>query len=458
MSEIKVSQMPEANNINDNDLLMIIQGGYNKKMPKELLGIPTKAHQINVGVDTDYRVNLLKTKNLCDVNNMKILGGYNDSGYVSSPNYLTLQFIKVKPSTTYTLTTNLDLTKYTALRIVDFNSNQTFIRRSSGIAYTTSNYTFITSNDAYYIALAFYTDSTASLTDITQAQVEEGSTATEYTPFIPNQINVDNEKYSDTINVGTTEDSRSRVNFLKSKNLLNCNSFTSYSSTNVTATPSYTDGKLNYINATKSASQSSTEFITIATFTFNYPTGNYLLSGCPTGGGNDTYSLYLVDNTTSQDVYPRNEGTPANVTLTNGHKYTLYLKMASTAVFSDKKFYPMLRKATDTNDTYEPYVVPSINVDNEEIYSDMFTMKTYYKTLENNAYVSPYGAYGSIDVPQADIDAYGTMISAFALNEASAPMPCFISNTTKKVILVSNSSNKQMSVVVTFCKFNVTKL
>ena len=35
MAEIKVSQLPEASQINDNDLLMIVQGGENKKITKE---------------------------------------------------------------------------------------------------------------------------------------------------------------------------------------------------------------------------------------------------------------------------------------------------------------------------------------------------------------------------------------------------------------------------------------
>ena len=35
MTEIKVSQLPEASEINDSDLLMIVQSGTNKKITKE---------------------------------------------------------------------------------------------------------------------------------------------------------------------------------------------------------------------------------------------------------------------------------------------------------------------------------------------------------------------------------------------------------------------------------------
>lgn len=43
MAEIKVSEMPEANNVNDEDLIMIIQNGVNKKVPAKEVGTGAKA-------------------------------------------------------------------------------------------------------------------------------------------------------------------------------------------------------------------------------------------------------------------------------------------------------------------------------------------------------------------------------------------------------------------------------
>lgn len=185
------------------------------------------------------------------------------------------------------------------------------------------------------------------------------------------------------VNVSNEVDEDYRVNLLKGKNLINCNAFTSYSTTGVNVTTSKTDGLLDYINVTKSSSTSGNIFISICNFTFSKETGTYSLSGCPSGGGESTYQLYFKDDTTTQDVYPRNDGTPASVSLTKGHNYTLYLRLNASSTFTDKKFYPMLLPTTETDISYEPYITPSIYVDNEEIYSKMKvytdTYATYFK-------------------------------------------------------------------------------
>lgn len=36
MEEVKVSELPNATDVNDNDLMMIVQGGYNKKVSKAI--------------------------------------------------------------------------------------------------------------------------------------------------------------------------------------------------------------------------------------------------------------------------------------------------------------------------------------------------------------------------------------------------------------------------------------
>ena len=214
MSEIKVSQMPEASNVNDNDLVMIVQGGYNKKVPVELFDIPKKAHQVNVAtsVDTDYKVNMIKTKNLFDVNNSKIGVLISDQGVESSNSNWNLvnDYIEVKPNSQITISCQTE--QIPQFKVYEYNSSFDWVQRqdyNSGLSNT-----FTLSATTKYIRIGYRNDRA-----ITNIQVEKGSTATEYTPFINNQINVDNEKYSDTINVGAEEDSRSKVNVLYSKNI-----------------------------------------------------------------------------------------------------------------------------------------------------------------------------------------------------------------------------------------------
>ena len=45
------------------------------------------------------------------------------------------------------------------------------------------------------------------------------------------------------------------------------------------------------------------------------------------------------------------------------------LRIANTATFTDKKFYPMLRKSTITDDTYEPYVAQEIIINGRSFYN-----------------------------------------------------------------------------------------
>ena len=196
------------------------------------------------------------------------------------------------------------------------------------------------------------------------------------------------------INISNEVDEDYRVNFLKGKNLINCNAFTSYSTTGVNVTTSKTDGLLDYINVTKSSSTSENIFISICNFTFSKETGTYNLSGCPSGGGESTYQLYFKDITTTQDVYPRNDGTPASVSLTKGHNYTLYLRLNASATFTDKKFYPMLLPTTETDTSYEPYITPSIKVDGDTIVSKMEKVNYFNSSwLESGFYVHTNSNY-----------------------------------------------------------------
>lgn len=149
---------------------------------------------------------------------------------------------------------------------------------------------------------------------------------------------------------------RKKVWLRHSKNILKCKQGISSPEANVTVTTDYTGEALNYINVSKSSSTSWNVFIEVSSFIFEYDTGNYILNGCPSGGSTNTYQLYFRDDTSNTDVSPRDEGSGAEVNLTKGHQYTLYIRINASATFTDKKFYPMLRPSTETDDTYEPYV------------------------------------------------------------------------------------------------------
>jgi hypothetical protein len=317
--------------------------------------IPSNDNLVNVGssVDTDYKVNVLTTKNLINLSDMVIPGGYSDTGYVSTTNYITIQYVKVKPSTTYTLSTNLDLTKYTALRIISFDDSKTFLRRDRGTSLASSN-TFTTENDAYYVAFSFYTSQTANISNITQAQCEIGTTATTYEPFIPNTINVNNEKYTDTINVGTSINDKNRVNVLYSSNIFN----------NV-----FQQGGLD-LGSTGGAQVSDirirSEYILVepnTTYTISIGTNNLTHCGIGLYKSNRAYdSTHKISNG-SWNTFP--------ITFTT-ESDTQYIRVAfrygdGNVITPNGDYKVQINEGYKT--TYEPYITPSINIDGEEIYN-----------------------------------------------------------------------------------------
>lgn len=81
---------------------------------------------------------------------------------------------------------------------------------------------------------------------------------------------------------------------------------------------------------------------------------NYILSGCPTGGGNEHYMLYLTGDT---EMYDQGKGVTGYIEAS--HKMTVYIFIAENKTV-DLMFYPMLRNANITDNTYEPYK-PSVN-------------------------------------------------------------------------------------------------
>ena len=81
----------------------------------------------------------------------------------------------------------------------------------------------------------------------------------------------------------------------------------------------------------------------------------YILSGCPVGGGEDSYYLQASYRTDSGVAYANDFG--EGVEFTNGEavdlSLLLFIKAGTT--FENVTFYPMLRYATIKDDSYEPY-------------------------------------------------------------------------------------------------------
>lgn len=86
MEEVKISELPEATNVNDEDLLMIVQGGYNKKVSKEVLERDLQEqvndkNVITVGITSNISVSTAGTN---DINLNKIISSVGNKLTLSS--------------------------------------------------------------------------------------------------------------------------------------------------------------------------------------------------------------------------------------------------------------------------------------------------------------------------------------------------------------------------------------
>lgn len=86
------------------------------------------------------------------------------------------------------------------------------------------------------------------------------------------------------------------------------------------------------------------------------PTGTYRLTGCPSGGSSSTYQLRArVRRSSGTNNYPSDTGSGVGITLNEGDYIDRIYIETENGVTYNHTFYPMLRLATDTDTTYEPY-------------------------------------------------------------------------------------------------------
>ena len=118
------------------------------------------------------------SKNLFNKNLNIVNSAYIDASgnIITSDTTLSYQnlFIKVEPNTSYTISSGSS----TIYRIAEYDTNKSFIQRVFNADNRTS-WTFTTSSTTQYIKMAG-----VLTTEIDNLQLEEGSTATPYTPYL----------------------------------------------------------------------------------------------------------------------------------------------------------------------------------------------------------------------------------------------------------------------------------
>lgn len=179
------------------------------------------------------------------------------------------------------------------------------------------------------------------------------------TPLIQNKIVVDNEKFTDTINIGTEVDDKSRINLLHSKNLLP-NGINSQTINGLTITRN-NNGTLQ-INGTANA---LTELV-IGYIDFKANT-NYFVSGCPSGGGANKYFI-------SVRGLANDYGEGLLINRPSNENKEIFIRVYSGQTLNNAIFSPMINEGS-TALPYTPFVQNQILVDSEK-YSDTLNISS----------------------------------------------------------------------------------
>lgn len=123
-------------------------------------------------------------------------------------------------------------------------------------------------------------------------------------------------------------------------------------------------------------------FLTLHT-DFNPGPGEYILSGCPSGGGSDKYIIYMTD--TESGFYAQDMG--------RGYKFNhpgnilpdVRVAVYKGTTLNNVTFMPMIRNASISDDTYEPYTggyaSPSPDYPQEIVSVENPTINVYGKNL-----------------------------------------------------------------------------
>ena len=342
-----------ASNLNKMD--KGIKDNYDEIQTKATLeDIQDNLVNVSNEVDNTYKVNLIKGKNLCS--------GYNQSLYINSGvNQATIVsgntglYIPVSGGD-YTISTTDTQTIYRVgltLNVPNTKSQTLY----SGINKDNTS-------DSITIDTTGYDFLCITCTDLSKIQIEKGSTATTYEEFVPNSILVDNEKYTDTLNVGTSLDNRSRVNVLHSKNLFDYNNYTINNTSNGTFT--IANDTLNFNNNTGNAYVITFKKIKVK------PNTTYTLNGIPNDPDNNNiiYIKFEYDSSGTQvkQNYPQALNTNTFTTTSTTQYIELRLTTQNLNTQGNYSFKAMLNEGSEAL-PYEPYITPSIYVDNEEIYN-----------------------------------------------------------------------------------------
>ena len=116
-----------------------------------------------------------------------------------------------------------------------------------------------------------------------------------------------------------------------------------------------TDNAGNVIGIVANGSDTSNQAFAVGSTSvpFNLPAGEYVVTGCPASGSTTTYRITVTD--AAFNVFARDTGSGASFTLTEQTGIIVFCDIRANYSASDITFKPMIRLASVTDDTFEPY-------------------------------------------------------------------------------------------------------
>lgn len=305
-------------------------------------------HLVNVSStnDSNYKVNFIKSKNLYNINDDYEGYVYSSTGELTAnSSWNASPLIEVSGKITF----SCDTSNTREYNITQFDSSKGFISRSS--KYTDSTKTITLNSSTKYIALSYVNSD-----GMYNIQIELGQTATTYENFKQNVINVNDTKYTDTINVDTSVDNAKKINVLHSRNLFNKDGDTILLNTYI----------LDSTQVIKSNNSTNSIYIPI-TGGKTYTISKKLSARFSVG----TTKVLPTINVQTYDYIINNTATSITINTASDSKYLivyLYNSGSDTLTFQQIIDSVMINEGSTTL-PYEPYITSSINVDGEEIYN-----------------------------------------------------------------------------------------
>ena len=335
----------------------------NKVKADDMNYIKYNLPHIGSSVDSSYNTNLLVSKNLWNGIHLKD-AGISSGGEIISNASTNLYYIPIRYGIKYVMSFTDNSSSGNV--VWGYANNEPTIGGNctynvntcpelNGKVFEAPN------NSVKYLCIRLRYDA-VQLPNISNIQLEEGETPTTYEEVKPNSINVNGEKFTETIGVGTSVNSANRVNVVYSHNL-------------------FDKSAIKYGYAWNNSANSSLAVIHIHC----KPNTDYSIKFTGTTGINITWlEKTSADATSYTALYGGISSPTTKTTKSTSGVITLQLEKTNISASDLANTTFMLVEGSEALD-YEPYITPSIVVDNDEIYKQpMWVDKTSEMTINNS--------------------------------------------------------------------------